>query len=272
MLFTRCTSRSVEPKPAHLGATYAAQFSDDAVVAAYRCRPPYPEAVFDALRGLLVSGDAGILDVGCGRGNLTLPLAAWGRPVDAVDPSGAMLREARRRAGDAFPRVRWIESTLEDSGVVGPYALAVAGESLHWTEWSVTLPLLARVLAPGARLAIATRTYGDSPWHAELSALIPRYSTSQEYAPYDLVDELEKRGLFSLEERIDFAGVLHSQTLDDYVESFHSANGFSRDRMDPEAARAFDDAVRQLARAYGRGETVALEYGARIDYGRPRTV
>ncbi len=224
-------TRGVKPKPAHLGKTYAEQFTDPSVVEAYRRRPAYPDETFLFLRSLVPDGRGCVLDVGCGRGNLTLPMASWAKRIDALDPSAGMLTEARRAAGGKASNIRWIHGTLEDAPLEGDYDLATAGESLHWTEWAVTLPRLARLLRPGARLALVQRSFSSPPWDEELLALIPRYSTSQAYQPYELVDELAGRGLFELEQCHDVPGRAFSQTVDDYVESFHSANGFSRDRM-----------------------------------------
>ena len=41
---------------------------------------------------------------------------------------------------------------METAPLDPPYVLAVAGESLHWMEWSVVLPRLAEALEPGALL------------------------------------------------------------------------------------------------------------------------
>ena len=39
------------------------------------------------------------------------------------------------------------------------------------------------------------------------------------------------------------------QSIDDYVDSIHARNGFSRDRMAPEAAAEFDAKVKALLQA-----------------------
>lgn len=262
----------MEPKPAHLGPEYAAQFGDAAVVAAYRHRPPYGDEAFDVLAGLLPAGGGRVLDVGCGRGDLAIPLAARGLEVDAVDPSAAMLASGRARSGADAPGLRWIHGRIEDAPLSPPYALATAGQSLHWTEWSVSLPRIASLLAPDARLAIVDRVFAETPWHEELVALIERHSTNREYAPYVLVDELTSRGLFAEESRAETEPRVRPQALDDYVESCHSRNGFSRDRMTAESARAFDDAVRALVRRHVVDGPVRIPMSVRLVWGRPAQV
>jgi len=44
--------------------------------------------------------------------------------------------------------------------------------------------------------------------------------------------------------------VSFQQSIDDYVESFHSMNGFSRERMTEEATHGFDSEVRELVSKY----------------------
>ncbi|MHC4223318.1 MAG: class I SAM-dependent methyltransferase [Planctomycetota bacterium] len=259
----------MRPKPSHLGPEYGSQFSDPSVVNAYRLRPPYPEEAISFLLDLSI-GRGALLDIGCGRGNLTVPLAASFERVDAVDPSAAMLLEAKRQAGPQLAHVRWIQSTLAGADLEGSYDLITAGESLHWTDWPVVFPKLARLLAPGARLALVHRTYSAPPWESELRALIALFSTNREYEPYDLVQELENRGHFTLTGRHDTVPRPFIETLDAYIESFHSANGFSKDRMAPDAAAAFDREVRALVRRHQGDREVALEIAARIEYGTPR--
>jgi SAM-dependent methyltransferase len=253
----------MEPQPNHLAPKYGRQFADPSVVHAYRLRPAYPAAAIEALLGLASGRDA-LLDVGCGRGNLTIPLAPHFGRVDGVDPSPGMLDAARELAGADATNVRWQQCTLSDSRLAGPYDLITAGESLHWTDWEADLSRLAEVLAPGARLAIVTRQYGEMPWTAANLALCRRYSTNRDYRAYDLVEELTSRRLFVVEGRIDTVPEPLTESADHYVEAQHSANGFSFDRMEPEAAAEFDAALRRLV-----PDPLTIPYWVRIEYGRP---
>jgi SAM-dependent methyltransferase len=259
----------VKPKPPHLGPAYGAQFGDPAIVAAYDRRPPYADEAIDIILGLLPDGARHVLDVGCGRGELAIPLAARGASVDAVDPSQAMLDSGKARPGADDPGLRWIHGPIETAPLCPPYDLATAGQSLHWTEWSVSLPRIASVLVPEARLVMVDRTFDASPWSDELQRLTQRYSTNRETAPFVLVDELTARGLFEEQGRTETPRRPHSQSLADYVESFHSANGFSRDRMTAASAAEFDAAVTALVRAHVGDAPVVVGTGVRIVWGRP---
>jgi len=162
-----------------------------------------------------------------------------------------------------------VHGAIETAPLDPPYDLATAGECLHWTDWPVSLPRLAGLLAPGARLAIVQRTVGTVPWLAPLLRLLTERSTNRAYARYDLVEELASRGLFREEGRTRTTRVVREQTVDAYVESFHSRNGFSRDRMTADSARAFDDALRALVREHVGDGPVRLPTAALVVWGRP---
>ena len=256
------------PKPAHLGPAYAAQFQDAAVVAAYPTRPPYPEAVIDLLTSLAVEPRVA-LDVGCGTGDIARQLAPRMERVDALDISAAMIAAARRLPGGDARNLRWRMAALEDAPLSGPYGLAVAGESLHWMDWERVLPRLRAALAPGAPLVIVERAEDPSPWSDALLQLIRRYSTNREFQPYDLIDELTRRQLFALAGQTRITSEPFSQPIARYIESIHSRNGFSRDRMRPEDAAAFDAATTALIAPYAPDGEARLHIGAVATWGSP---
>jgi SAM-dependent methyltransferase len=234
----------VKPKPSFLGPGHAEVFSDPSVVVAYRHRPPYPPETFDRLADLAVDSGGAVLDAGCGTGFLARPLAERGFTVDAVDPSEAMIAVGRRLEGG--DRVNWILAPMETAPLAPPYTLAVAGESLHWMEWSVVLPRLAEALEPGARLVIIGKEFTPSPWNDAIEELTSRYTTNPDHEPFDLVQELVSRGLFEPEGEVRTGMVPFDSHVDDCVESFHSASYLSRERMGRTAAAEFDAAVREL--------------------------
>lgn len=256
-------------KPAHLGPKYGAQFGDTSVVNAYRFRPPYPTEVFEILERLFAPGRRVVLDAGCGSGDLALGLLGIAERVDAVDPSAAMLAAGRGRPGADDPRLRWITGRMEDAPLDRSYALITTGESLHWMDWPVVMRRFRELLAPGGCLAIVDRSEQRNPWADDLQQLINRYSTNREYHPYNLVHELTQRGLLHVaaSERTEFEPF--TQSIDDYIESIHSRNGFSRDRMTVEAAMAFDQSVRTLLEPYAIEDRVTLRVSGSVVSGLP---
>ena len=260
------------PKPKHLGRQYADQFADAAVVAAYHHRPPYPTEVFPVLRDLVVGMPRVVLDLGCGTGDIARPLAAMVEAVDAIDCAPRMIARGQDLPGGDRPNLCWILGRAEEAILPrATYGLVTAGDSLHWMDWDRLFPRLNTLLAPSGYIAILGRPEPPRAWSADLLALIQRYSTNRDYEPYDLIDELTKRGLFQPfgEERTP--PFLVRQSHESFVESIHSRNGFSRDRMTRAAAAAFDAAVEHLLAAHFPDRLVEFEVLGRVVWGRPQT-
>jgi trans-aconitate methyltransferase len=257
------------PKPKHLGPDYAARFQDHSIVAAYHHRPPYPAQVFDVLAGLVTSEPKAALDVGCGTGDIARRLVAYVERVDAVDVSRGMIEKGKSLPGGDDPRLRWIAGPVEEVPLHPPYALVTAGESLHWMEWEVALPRLRDMLVPGGYLAIVEREELPMPWTADMRELQRRYSTNRDFRPYDLVAELEQRGLFERRGERRTRPMPFVQSVESYVECVHSRNGFSRDRMTPEGAGAFDAALTELVSRTSADGMVELQIVGVMHWGVP---
>jgi len=189
--------------------------------------------------------------------------------VDAVDWSRGMIENGMGLPGGDRPNLRWICSRVEDADLRPPYALITAGASLHWLDWDVVFPLFRDILTPRGFLAIVDRDGPPDSWGRELGDLLRRFSTNQEYQPYNLVDELAVRGLFHKMGERQGPVVAIRQSVDSYIESIHSANGFSRDRMEPAQATAFDSAVRRLVEPYATDGQVELQIHGTVVWGRP---
>jgi hypothetical protein len=62
------------------------------------------------------------------------------------------------------------------------------------------------------------------------------------------------------------------QSIDDFIESYHSRSGFSRARMGAETAAAFDEEARKfMLEVYG-GPMLSLQITAHIVWGIPLAV
>lgn len=258
----------MEPQPACYGPDHAAAFQHPDAARAYQQRPPYAPEVFDRLRGLVVGRPQRVLDVGCGTGFIARPLAALVDHVDALDIAPAMIDAGRRLPGGDHPRLRWIVGAAEDAALSPPYGLISAADSLHWMRWERALPRFAALLAPAAPLAILEHGWLPLPWGDALTPLVRRFSTNQGWRPVNLVDELERRGLFQAAGRVETSPWPFAQPLDAYVESFHGRSSLARARIGDAAANAFDEAVRQVVRPH-TGDTVTLQLVTTITWGIP---
>jgi SAM-dependent methyltransferase len=181
-----------------------------------------------------------------------------------------MLAAACRRPGADHPSIRWICVAAEAFNFARPYSLVIAGESLHWMDWDIVVPKIAGCLAPGALLAIVERSFvNPTPWDEQLATLIAMHSTNQEFRPYDVVDELASRGYFRCVGRHTSAPASFSQPIDMHIESFHSRNGLSRERMPIDTAWDFDQSFRQLLDRHCPNGIVRLSVVANITWGVP---
>jgi SAM-dependent methyltransferase len=268
-------------KPAGLREEYAAAFLQESVASSYHHRPPYPRAVVDALLSLLepwvpagaASGGA-VLEVGCGTGELSRDLVPEVGRVDAVDVSAPMIEQGRRLEHGDDTNLHWIEGRLEDVALDGPYDLALAADSLHWTDWRVALPKLRDSLAPRAWLALVGRGWGTGA--AEETAILSRYSTNHDYQPYDLVQELEARGLYRQHDHLSFASSW-TPTIEEYLEARHTQASLARELMGATAAADFDrevsDLLRELlaaGRLRQRDGRLQLRVVSILSWGRPQ--
>src|SRR3954469_24825078 len=78
-----------------------------------KVRPGYPDELFADLATITgMTERSSLLEVGCGTGQATRPLAAFGCSVTAVEPGTAMAALARRRLAD-FGNVTVETSTFE---------------------------------------------------------------------------------------------------------------------------------------------------------------
>jgi len=257
------------PKPDHLGPEYAAQFTDPSVAAVYHLRPPYLDEVFDVLTDLIVDQPRVVLDVGTGTGEIARRMAVRVDRVDAVDPSREMIAKGRLLPGGDASNLRWRCGFAEDVALSPPYALVTAAASLHWMDWTVVLSRFRDVLTPNGMLAIVEDREVASPWAAVVRVLCARFSTNRAYQPYRLIDELETRGLFQQVGCYETHVSRFDQSVDEYVESFHARNGFSRDRMAPGQAAEFDRQLRSLLIPFESDGTVGVRHTNEIVWGVP---
>jgi SAM-dependent methyltransferase len=262
-------NQPVAEKPAHLGPEYGAQFSDPSIAEVYHLRPPYPDPLFEKLADLIVDRSRTVLDAGTGTGEIARRLAPFADRVDAVDLSLPMIAKGRLAPGGDAPNLRWIHGPAETAPISPPYALVTAAASLHWMDWPVVMPRFRDALTPNGVLAIVGDRAAATPWKDVLQEIIDRYSTNRLYRPYDLIEEIESRGLFRTIGRYETPATPFTQSVADYVTSFHARNGFSRDRMTAEAAESFDREATAAVTPYAIDGMVTLEISAQIVWGQP---
>ncbi|MBO3750053.1 methyltransferase domain-containing protein [Streptosporangiaceae bacterium NEAU-GS5] len=146
-----------------------------------RVRPAYPGELFADLVAITgLDERSPVLEVGCGSGQATRPLAALGRPVTAVEPGADMAALARRRLAD-LPNVDIEISTFEEWDPRGArFDVLVAASSWHWVDPSIGWRKAHDVLNPGGWMAlignVVVRRPGESEVYAETADLHEHFS------------------------------------------------------------------------------------------------
>lgn len=124
-------------------------------------RVPYPADLIDTLADELgLNGHGGLLDLGCGPGSLTLPLASHFDRAVGVDADDRMLAEAKAQAVErGIHHVTWVHSRAEDvSADLGPFRVVTMAQSFHWMDKPRVAALLARLLDEGGAVAYVHAT------------------------------------------------------------------------------------------------------------------
>jgi SAM-dependent methyltransferase len=122
-------------------------------------RPPYPYEAIDlvASRFRLDEGSH-VIDLGCGTGQVSIPLAQSGARVYAIDPAAEMLamgREAAARAG--VSGIEWLQGDDQTFAELLPrheFALCCMGSSFHWMQRDYVLEALDALIAPEGGVAL----------------------------------------------------------------------------------------------------------------------
>lgn len=115
-------------------------------------RASYPEELIDALVAALdLDGTGRLLDLGCGPGSLTLPLAWHVGEAVGLDADAAMVTEGRRRALLAgLTNVTWVVRRAEEMGEdLGRFRLVTLAQAFHWMDRPLVARAVRGVLEPG---------------------------------------------------------------------------------------------------------------------------
>lgn len=125
-----------------------------------RYRSGYPPAFFAYLidRFALDSTQT-VLDLGCGTGQIAIPLAPHTARVLAVDPEPTMLEQARRLAAEhGVTTIDWIQGDAHRLHEFDFPALDLVtmGASFHWTDREALMVELDTLVASGGAVVVAS--------------------------------------------------------------------------------------------------------------------
>ncbi len=218
---------------------------DDVAVLYDQARPGYPEQLFEDVVALSEMPEGGrMLEIGCGTGQATLPLAERGFEVVCVE-LGARLAAAARRKLAGFPRVEVVHALFEEwEAEEASFDAVVAFTAFHWIDPEAKYAKSARLLRPGGALAVTETDHvqvegGDAFWaevQADYDAVVPSPENRPPPRPDEVGDlraELEETGLFGdVEVRRYLADVTYS--AEEYIAVLDT---YSPNRAMPAAKR-----------------------------------
>ena len=146
-----------------------------------RVRPAYPpELIADLAETARLDDGSTVLEVGCGTGQATRSLAAFGSTITAVEPGVGMAAVARDRLA-AFPNVDVETSPFETWDDRGRrFDSVVAASSWHWVDPAVGWRRAHDVLRPQGCLAllghVVVRWPGEPEVYAATADLHERFA------------------------------------------------------------------------------------------------
>lgn len=122
-----------------------------------RARPTYPAALFDDLVSIAgLKPGSRIVEVGCGTGKATLPLAGRGLRVTCVELGPSLAAAAQRKLA-LFPGVEIVLADFETwTPLRAGYNALVSFSAYHWIEPELRYVKAAEVLREGGAIAIGT--------------------------------------------------------------------------------------------------------------------
>jgi SAM-dependent methyltransferase len=223
-----------------------------------RARPLYPAELFDDLVSFAgLEAGSRVLEIGCGTGQATLPLAERGFDVVCVELGERLAAVARRKLA-RFPNVEVVHAVFEEwEAEDASYDAVLAFTAFHWVDPEVKYAKPARLLRSGGTLAVAetvhVRVEGGDPFWAEVQADYDAVVPSDRNRPPprpeeigDLRDQLAETGLFTgIEVRRYLADVTYS--ADEYVAVLDT---YSPNRvMDPAQRERLFDLIRRRIEA-----------------------
>jgi len=206
---------------------------DEAALLYDEVRPGYPDGVFDDVVSLSRIPPGGrILEVGCGTGQATVPLARRGYRILCVELGDNMAAVARRNL-EGYPQTEVRTGAFEEWPLqYGEFDLAVSATAFHWLDPAVAYPKVAKALRPGGSLALFwnehVHTNADRGFFEEVQRIYEREAPEivrpEDYKGLPGPDQIRDRSL-----EIEDSGLFENVTTRQYRwDEAYDAEGYLR--------------------------------------------
>lgn len=239
-----------------------------------RFRPPYPDALFKALLDEVPPSHRLLVDLGCGTGEIAIPLSTPFEQVVAVDIEPEMVATGTAKAAAlGIDNIDWRVSRAEDVRFPeGSVHLVTIGAAFHWMDRPAVAAQCLEWLASGHCVAVLGSNSpwtGEAPWQQVAVDVMRRRLGEHRRAgsgtferpaePHEVV--LAAAGFADVEER-PFP-VEHVWTLDGFL-GYLASTSFAGPEVLGDEAVAFENEMRAELLAYdpsGRyPEVIAFYY------------
>jgi SAM-dependent methyltransferase len=200
-----------------------------------RARRELPEELFADLFTLaeMEPANANVLEIGCGTGQATIPLARRGCRVVGVEMGRNLARVARSKLS-SYPGVEVVNARFEDWQASDVFDLVVAVTSWHWLDPQLRYAKAAGMLRSDGILAFTTGGHAFppefDPFFTEIQACYREVGNqSREWRPAppqefpDAREEIERSGYFT-DVRITRRLWAEEYTADEYVSLMGTAS------------------------------------------------
>jgi SAM-dependent methyltransferase len=251
----------------------------DAVAELYdRARPGYPLELFADLVELAdLRAGSRVVEIGCGSGRATIPLAEQGLDIVCVELGEGLAAVARRNLA-RFPRIEVVGADFEEwEPDRADFDAVVAFTAFHWIDPAVRFEKSARLLRPGGALGVVATQHvlppgGDDFFvdvQEDYDAVVPD-PENRPPPPPEAIGDLSRE--FAASSRFEDTVVRRyvwdvEYTADTYVDVLDTYSGHRA--MDPETRQQLYERIRRRVEARPGGR-VTKSYLALLHVARRR--
>lgn len=166
----------------------------DRVAATYdRVRPGYPAALFADVAELAgVGPGTRVLEIGCGTGQASVPIAELGADLLAVDIGPRMAELAAARLA-RFPSAKVVVGDFDRWAPDGPFDVVFSATAFHWLDAATRMGRTADLLVPRGSLVTVTTHHiagGTESFFAEVQAYYRRFEPGWRPRPMPTADDV----------------------------------------------------------------------------------
>lgn len=140
-------------------------------------RPDYPEELIsDIIELSSLTQHSNLLEIGPGTGKATLPFAARGYHLTALEPSVGLLRTCQENLAQ-YKNVEYIQGLFESADLPPEsFDLVFAAQSFHWVDPNIGYKKVHGILKQGGHLAIfANHPCNDAALEEKVIALYKKH-------------------------------------------------------------------------------------------------